>query len=71
LPLIFAVVGWATEYYELLFMGGVFAFYASYTLVNEAAPLTENILMVALVYVMLAISFIWRTMLEAYREKKK
>jgi hypothetical protein len=70
LPLLFGVVGWATEHYEMYMMSGILSFFTAYTLINEASPLTDNVLMIALIYVGLAMSFMLRLTYEAYNTKK-
>jgi len=67
LPIVFAVVGWVTEYYELYGIGGAFGFFAAYTLISEGS-LTDLIMFQVIIYIVFSISIFMRIITESTRE---
>lgn len=69
LPVIFAVVGWVTEYYELYGIAGAFGFFAAYTMVSEGS-LTDLIMFQVIIYIVFSISILLRLVVESTGEDK-
>jgi hypothetical protein len=67
LPVIFSVVGWATEYWEFYAIAGVLGFYTSFALISEAAVLTNQILTLAVVYLVFSVGILMRIVYESSR----
>jgi len=69
LPLIFGVMGWATEHLELYAMGGALSFYTAYTIISEGNPITNTEVFLVIVYTMLTVSLLLRIITSVGGEK--
>lgn len=70
LPLLFAVVGWVTEYYELYAIAGAFGFYAAFTLIGEGS-LIDPVMFQVIIYIVFSIGILLRIVTEISKEEVK
>lgn len=68
LPVIFLVIGWVTEYYELYVVSGAFGFYAAFTLIREGS-LTDPVMFQVIIYIVFSVSVLLRMVMESMEEK--